>query len=856
VHQIVRASSRHLARLLDAQPEATSVLADLDTPVPIRGVDTASLEREKALEHLRIAARDLVGLDGMRATTRALSHLGDEVLRRASALAGADDLVVVAMGKLGAREVNYASDLDVLFVGEGRYETREREARALLDVAGRCFRIDTGLRPEGRDGPLVRSLESYEAYWDRWAEPWEFQALLKARPACGPDPLQAAFTAAAARRVWDRPVAADDIRAIRAMKERAEAEVARRGLEGRELKRGRGGIRDVEFAVQLLQLVHGGADPTLRAPATLDALDALADGGYVADGDAAALAEAYTFLRTVEHRLQLEDDQQVHTVPADPVARTRLARVLGYRSSPEADDLAAFDRELAQRQAAVRRIHEQLWWRPLLEAYGSQPSGQLTDLAIAARLAAFGFSDAERTRQAVEALTHGLRRTSRLMQQSLPLLLGWLSESPDPDLGLLGLRNLASGPRAQQLAIAFRDSADTARRACLLLGTSRLLGEILEHEPDLVPRLADPERLRTAPASELAQRAAKAVTWRDEVPERQDAARRWKQRNLLGIAARDVMGAADVVDVGRDLTAVAEATLDAALASLDPQVPFAVLALGRFGGGELSYASDLDVIFVFDGGDDTGSEEHSLAVIEAERVATELLRFVAGTTPSARIYDMDADLRPEGKQGLLARSVSGFDAYYDRWAQTWERQAMTRARPAAGDQALGRHLLSVLDERVWQPLLPEHEREIRRMKARVERERLPAGEDADFHLKLGKGGLTDVEWTAQLLQLRHGVRATGTVEALARLEDSAHLSGEDAAALSRAYRFCEITRNRLLLVTGGPSDALPQQPERLLPLARSLGTTAADLREEYRRVTRRCRNVVDRLFYGSPREER
>ncbi|OWY60219.1 hypothetical protein B7486_70355, partial [cyanobacterium TDX16] len=225
----------------------------------------------------------------------------------------------------------------------------------------------------------------------------------------------------------------------RSMKARAEAQVTRLGLQDRELKRGRGGIRDIEFAVQLLQLVHGGADRSLRVPATLDALAALADGGFVAVEDADALDDAYRFLRTVEHRLQLVDEQQVHAVPADRAARTALARTIGYRGTPEDDEVTAFDRDLARRRSTVRRIHEQLWFRPLLEAYARSAATPITDEAIAARLAAFGFSEAERTRQAVEALTKGLSRSSRLMQQMLPLLLEWLSESPDPDVGLLGL---------------------------------------------------------------------------------------------------------------------------------------------------------------------------------------------------------------------------------------------------------------------------------------------------------------------------------------------------------------------------------------------------------------------------------
>jgi glutamate-ammonia-ligase adenylyltransferase len=307
-----------------------------------------------------------------------------------------------------------------------------------------------------------------------------------------------------------------------------------------------------------------------------------------------------------------------------------------------------------------------------------------------------------------------------------------------------------------------------------------------------------------------------------------------------------VLGAADVPVVGTDLTALAEACVGAALAALEPGVPFAVVALGRFAGGELSYASDLDVLFVHEGSTPADHEE-------GLRVASGVLRFLGGATPAQRIYDVDADLRPEGRQGALSRSIDGYAAYYERWALTWERQAMARARPVAGDAALGARFLALLDEAVWgRPFGPDDEREVRRMKARIERERIPPGEDPEFHLKLGRGSLSDVEFTVQLLQMRTGTRAPSTMVGLDRLAAAGVVGAEDADVLRAAYRFCERTRNRWWLVGSAPPtvDALPQRPGDLSHLARSLDTSGTRLREEYRRVTRRARRVVERLFYG------
>ena len=818
----VVAASRFLTRLLVSDPAALDVLVHLDHRSAVDGDD---VPRWKHLELLRIAARDLTGRDPLEAVGAALAALADDVLDAAAA--EADGLAVVGMGKLGGRELNYASDVDVLFVGEG-------DARYVMDRARACFRVDADLRPEGRDGPLVRSLASYEQYWDNWASTWEFQALLKARAAAGDRALGTAFIAAARQRVWGRPFGAEELREVRAMKARAEGETARRGLSERELKRGRGGIRDIEFAVQLLQLVHGRHDEGLRSPTTLDALAELTAAGYMNGDDGAALADAYRFLRTVEHRLQLVDEQQVHAVPADLGPRTHLARVLGYL------DVADFDADLRRLQARVRSIHERLFFRPLLEAFTGTSAMSME--AAEARLAAFGFADADRTRQALAELTRGLTRSSRLMQQMLPLLLGWLSEAPDPDLGLLGLRTLASGPhRAAQLVTTFRDFPEAARRLCLLVGTSRLLVTGLSRHPDVIAALGDDAALAV---DDVSERAASALAWRAGTEHRRQGLLRLKRGEELRVMARDVIGLDDVDATARNLTRLAESVVGAALEVVDPQVPMAVVAMGRFGGAEPAYASDLDILLVYD-----GSTPEDFAA--ADTAAEALLRLLGGDTPAAGIYVVDADLRPEGKQGPLARSLDGYRAYYERWAQTWERQALVRARPVAGDPSVAAAFTAVVEEFVWgQPFTEEHAREVRRMKARIERERLPAGDDPQFHLKLGRGSLSDVEWTAQLLQLQHGVRSQGTMAALRALEDADALDPADEQALADAYRFCERTRNRWYLVKGSHGDALPVRKEQLDRLARSLDCTAVELREEYRRVTRRARAVTERLFYG------
>jgi glutamate-ammonia-ligase adenylyltransferase len=818
-------ASRSLTQLVLARPDdALAQLRALDHRLAPPHDDVHGLVAWKRIELLRIAARDLTGTDALEATGGALARMAADVLAAACAMTGGGDtdLAVIGMGKLGGSELNYASDVDVVFVGGD-----EERARAVVDVARRCFRVDTDLRPEGRDGALTRTLESYEAYWDRWAEPWEFQALLKARPVAGAAELGRRFADTAAHRLWSRTFTADDIRSLRTMKARSEHEVDRRRLDGREVKRGRGGIRDIEFAVQLLQLVHGRHDPGLRSPTTLDALAELGGAGYVDPGDAGALEDAYRFLRAVEHRLQLVDEQQTHALPNDDdgAARDRLARTMGFADDPDATAVERLDDALRRHRGTVRSIHERLYFRPLLEAF-SAAGGRLTAEAARDRLAAFGFADADRTRQALAELTRGLTRSSRLMQQLLPLLLEWLSDSPDPDLGLLGMRRLAGGGtrQATELVTAFRDSPEVARRLCCLLGTSRLLTDTIARNPDLIADLVRLDRPPRTPPPGMGARP--------------EALARLVRRETVHVAARDVFAVDDVAATGRALTEVAEGVVGAALDALEPPVPFAVIGMGRLGGAELSYASDLDVVFVYDGATPADFEA-------AERTAADLLAALRD------VYAVDVDLRPEGRQGPLARSVEGFRTYYDRWAQTWERQALVRSRPVAGDVGVATRFMAIVDEVVWErPLTDDETRDIRRMKARVERERIPPGDDPEFHLKLGRGSLSDVEWTAQLLQLQRGVRATSTITALNTLVADGALDADDGRALTEAYRFCERTRNRWFLVRGAPGDALPAQPEQLTRLARSLDTTASGLRDDYRRVTRRARAVVERVFYG------
>jgi glutamate-ammonia-ligase adenylyltransferase len=441
-----------------------------------------------------------------------------------------------------------------------------------------------------------------------------------------------------------------------------------------------------------------------------------------------------------------------------------------------------------------------------------------------------------------------------VMHQLLPVVLAWLSDAPDPDLGLLQLRRLTEGAaRAAALAHTFRETPIAAERACRVLGSSRVLGLAIHRQPDFLAELGDDETLgREHTRDELITEAVDALVWRDDENARRAGLRRFKRRHLLHIGARDVLGLTDLETTQRELAHVADACVEAALHGLEPSLPFAVIGLGRLGGEELSYASDIDVLFVYDG---DGPSEFDAA----ERLATGLVQALGATTAEGQVFGIDANLRPEGRQGPLARSLRGYARYYERWALTWEFQSLLRARPVAGDAGVASRFLELVTPFVYRDPFPESEvREIRRMKARIERERIRPGDDPQFHLKLGRGSLSDIEFTVQLLQLMHGaayeeLRVTSTIAALDRLTAAGLLDDDDGDSLRDAYRLCERARNARYLLTNAAGDSLPVQSDQAEPLGRMLGFVhrpQTSLRDEYRRVTRRARAVVERIFYG------
>ena len=910
--EAVAASPRLVPMLLGGLPPRplAEVVASCREALSGLGDPAEQLAVEQRAGLLRVVIRDLLGMAPTPEVAAELADLAQGVLAAAGehvARGSGGQLAIIGMGKLGGRELNYVSDVDVLFVaGDDDWAASTRAAEQLMRLMaqvtplGRAYEVDANLRPEGKDGPLARTVDAYRSYYERWAKTWEFQALLKARPLAGPEDLQAAFAALIEPFVWpDRldPRAVEEIQRLKGVVETSPS-VVRAGA--RQVKLAPGGLRDIEFAVQLLQLVHGRHDRTLRTANTLEGLRALADGGYVGEDDANDFRHAYEFLRTVEHRLQLANLRRTHTLPQNPDERRRLARTVAAQLPPvepgsRVDLLERFDSELARVQGLVRRLHEKLFYRPLLARYaqlgpdeqlpvgtdGGEP--RLAAEAARERLVALGFTKPDHALRHLDALAGGMSRSGQLFRTVLPAILPTLADAADPDEGLAALRSLADRTKdSPYLLRTLRDHPPVADMLARVVGTSPLVAGWLERQPEVLGLLADlpglQRRLTIADYHRLAEGLGRRAQTAEEIG---PALRRMRRREAARIAVRDVTGLADVVDVSSELSGLAQACLAATLAQVTPEgVTMAVIGLGKLGGSELGYASDLDVLIVAEPAD----EGHAAA-----EAAARFVQLLSGITPEGQAFRVDLNLRPEGKDGPLVRTLASYRTYYERWGETWELQALTQARHVAGDLALGRAFIAGMADLVYPVTVPAARlADVRKMKARIERERVGdqgrhlgghrkpgrplsptgrlqptgarsamSGEKID--LKLGPGGLSDIEWTLQLLQLRHGgrlpnLRRPGALAALTAAVDEGLLSADAGQWLGEAWRLLSRLRNAVYLTGARETHLLPMSTFQMERLARMLGYPrpgGQTLTEDVTRVMRRVRKVHERAFYDA-----
>ena len=780
-------------------------------------------------------------------------------------------VAVIGMGKCGARELNYISDVDVIFVAEPSGDLESSRAMEIatklvtrmmriMDEVGNepsLWQVDANLRPEGKSGALVRSLDSHQSYYERWAESWEFQALLKARPMAGEQALGADYIARIWPKVWESTVRENFVESVQKMRQRVTDHIPISEVDA-QIKLGPGGLRDIEFTVQLLQLVHGRNDESIRVRDTLGALEALSNGSYIGRDDAERFSAHYRFLRLLEHRIQLSAMRRTHLMPTDERARRAIARAVAL-------DLTA--EQLITRwekvKLEVRDLHQQLFYRPLLSAVSglSQEDLELTSAQAQDRLAAIGFGDTKGALAHISALTTGLSRRAAIQRQLLPVLLQWFAEGTDPDAALLAFRRLSEdlGDSHWYLRM-LRDSSGAAKRMTQVFSTSRLATSLFEKMPEAAAWFDREDELEPDTLESLNAQFEAIVSRHEDAELAAASIRAIRRKETLRVGMGAALGIIDLERTSQGLTDLTESYLVAIqeIATkflIEKQGPLchelAIVAMGRFGGAELGFGSDADVMFVYR----VLGEDVNKAQAEAEILVSEIRRLSADQSLE---FELDLDLRPEGKNGPIVRSIDSYSAYYKRWAGTWESQALLRARLISVEQKIASEFVELINQYRYPEMIEQAAIvEIRRIKARVEVERLPQGADPKRHLKLGRGSISDVEWLVQLFQLKYAsanpqIQTPHTLPALEQMEACGLINNSDARVLKEAWVLSSSIRSNAMLYLNKRTDVLPLDRAQLEGIARLNGYPqggASSLEQDYLAATRRGRAVFEKLFF-------
>ena len=816
-------------------------------------------------EMLRIGVRDLTGAAAVEETTLELSNLADVCLQAVYEVAQArlvqefkapgTRFAIIGMGKLGGQELNYSSDVDVIFVYDedgpltstlSKHEFCTKLSTEIIrqvgtkTAEGSIFRIDLRLRPDGASGPLVRSLASCENYYAQSGETWERMALIKARGVAGDPALGEEFIQMLQPFVYARYAGTQVIQQMAAIKQRIESEIVRDDRLTRHVKLGIGGIREIEFIVQSFQVLRGGRSPQLRTKSTLAALPLLVQAKLLDAADATTLADAYRFLRNVEHRLQMEMDLQTHTIPDEAHAQYRLARSLNFPT------VAEFTAVQNTHTRAVRQIYAAV----LSNAAATAPVPSEIQIT-APRLKEVGFVDTAAAYQTIEQLRHGTgvehvsQRTQELFSRLEPFLLNTARMLAEPDLALTRFETFvnAYGSRGLLYELLVRNPK-LLEMLLRLADASKYFAETLAEQPDLFDEVCRDGVI--GDARHIADmEAGLQRTQSAELPAAA-LARTWKRAEMLRIGIGDVMGVLDVERVHLEMTGLAEVSLRFALTQARMELgltklPFAIIGLGKFGGQELGYGADLDVLFVGNG-------------MEAIRLATRVVEFMARPSETGKLFDVDARLRPDGQTGVLASSLAAHRDYYANRAQLWERQALTKARLVAGDTGLGTKFMRLLQDYVYAtPITSAQVAEIRQMRHRIETER-GNRKHPELEFKTGSGGLIDAEFLVQAWQLRHGLahpqlRTPRTLVALNRLTALGLIEETDASTVRAHYLFLRRIESILRRAENTSVGCVPADEHQQAQLAKRLHCEdTATFLKTYRHATSRLRAIYDRLM--------
>ena len=809
------------------------------------------------------------------------------------------------MGKLGGQELNYSSDVDVIFVysEEGRvFKETPMKGKAAgsglanhqffnrlaemfiaevsrMTAEGTLYRIDLRLRPEGDSGPLARSLASYENYYAQWGQTWERMMLIKTRCVAGDEALAAEFLEMIQPFRYPRSLGEGVLREVAAMKDRIETEVVKAGELERNVKLGRGGIREIEFVAQTLQLLNAGRLPFLQGAQTLPVLEKLMEYRLLASEEGKPLAEAYGFLRDVEHRLQMEDNLQTHTIPEARPARERLAALMGFARLKE------FEAALGKHTKDVRRVYDKLLKADAPELQTALPRQfEGAEMEWRKILAENSFKDVDHSIRLLNEFAYGpgyVHVSNRTVDLALQLLPKFLSLCPkstgpttpfnpqskilsDPDRVLTRLDNFISayGARAT-LFETWNSNPSLFELLLLLFDRSEFLAEVAIHTPDLVDELVLSGRLR--------QRKSAGEILEDlrhgrNDPDQRLWLRRYHQAELMRIGLRDILGLADFEQNLTELSALADACLQYALEVVLRKnkfktSPLVIIGLGKLGGAEINYGSDLDIMFV------TDAKPRELPRLQ--RLAVEVMELISSRTELGVAFITDARLRPDGEKGLLVNTLEAYEDYYRHRAQLWEIQSMSRTRPVAGNMDLGRRfqeMVATLTDFTsgnvaankfgvhtsarsgLAAYTPKWKEQISHMRQRIEKERTPAGQDA-LAIKTGAGGSMDAEFLAQTFCLANGWQEPNTLRALLRARDAGVLARKDAEELIENYRRLRRVEGILRCWSFEGETVLPDEEAPFYRVSVRCGFgTAEEFRQELKKIRQTIRAVYNKIF--------
>lgn len=870
----------------------------------------------KRKESLRLGLRDLLGDADLETTTRELTNLAEVALQICYEIGKAEltpkmgtplgelpngekvpsTLAVIAMGKFGGYELNFSSDIDVMFVyshdgvTDQGVENREYFVKlcefiingmSKVTKAGYVFRVDVRLRPESRVGVIARSIDNYEAYYEGWGEIWERQALIKARPIAGDLKLGEQFIHTVQPFVYQRYLDEFFITEIKLDIRHTKARIENRLREQVDdltthVKLGTGGIRDVEFTIQCLQLIHGGPIRALRNHNSLETIELLYQHELLNQTDREALADAYRFLRTVEHRIQMKSDLQRYALPSKESELIKLAKRIGYQNSGTGSALEAFQTDYARHTGTVRQIFEKVLAAPISDREIDIATLLTTnDLGVIRNLLEpVGFTDVREAHRRLKLMADGpdgvrfSLQVRRLFVDLAPTLLRLLSESPDPDMALRYIETFAGkvGARSSHYAM-FNEQPSILELLTKLCGTSRFLADLLTGQPESFDVLTAPAVMdKPKTSSEIYMEALQETTagTADQVFE---ALRRYKNSEVLRIGMRNVLGEANLWATTTELSDLAEGILQAMYSHINtefqieygkpiemngnqrqtpstdgntdvdlPLARFAVIGMGKFGGRELNFSADLDLMLVYSAEGETTQGMSNADYFS--RLGLELANRLKGNTGGGGIYELDLRLRPYGSGGAIALSLTGYQNYYEKDAETWERQALIRARPVAGDIELGQEFVkqahafaysqSLTAEQIAYIVHNRQRKEAQATRPPSTSRRRRGRRRQQIDVKSGYGGLIDIEFLAQTLQLIHGtthlqVRVQNTVETIHQLHEIGVLTLDQRDQLRFAYEFLRNVENSLRIVHDRPLDALPDTEAALEHLAKRLG---------------------------------